>query len=283
MKDISNGTQFHRRSLFLIVVAFLLILAGCGGSSSQSPTTNNTTPTPTTTPTASTPNTPTPPPSSGGSYLATMFLVADGSSAPPRGTVVMNAQADNGSGTLQISGGQPSTSYELHFCPGSQTTGGNCISIVTFSTDANGSANVSFQIPPGASASGQFVGTFFVFKDGNPIYTSGANAQATGVSFRAALLPGLPENPSGGGSISVSGQTLHVVLNGVPPNLNYEVLPCSWTAMGLRCNSFGTVTVSADAQGNGTRDFNLGVDTFVGFIEVKNQFNQRYESGFRAQ
>ena len=120
------------------------------------------------------------------------------------------------------------------------------------------------------------------FQGDNVVYNSGADAQAAGVSYAAPLIPDLPQNPPGGGSVSVSGQTLHVVLTSVPPNLNYEVLPCSFTSAGLRCNSFGTVTVNVDAQGNGSHDFDLGVPTFVGFILVKNQFNQEYSSGFRA-
>ena len=258
--------------LLLLLLPCVLALLQCGGGSNSTPAA--TTPAPT-----STTPTPTPTQTASGAYQATMFLSADGSSAPPRGAVTVNAQAENGSGTLQTSGGQPATSYQLQFCDAP----GDCRAITTYTTDANGAANVSFQIAPGTSGTpGHYVGSLLVFQNGNVIYDSGADAQASGVSFAAPLIPGLPENPPGGGSVSISGQTLHVVLSGVPPNLNYEVLPCAFTPAGLVCNSFGTVTVNVDGQGNGAKDFALGSATFVGFIEVKNQFNQRYDSGFRA-
>lgn len=219
---------------------------------------------------------------SGGAYMATMFLMADGSAAP-RGTVNVNTQSDNGSGTLQISGSHPTTSYDLQFCSGGQPAT-SCTGITTYSTDASGSANVMFQVPPGAPGTfGYHVGSFYVFNNGNPIYTSGADSQAIGTSFRGAFLPEFPQNPPpGGGSVSASGQSLHVTLSGMPASMSYEVLLCSPTSAGLRCNSFGTNTVDVDAQGNGAKDFPLPSETFVGFVQVQNHLNQVYVSGFRV-
>jgi hypothetical protein len=215
--------------------------------------------------------------------MATMFLMADGSSAAPRGTINVNTQSDDGSGTLQISGGHPTTSYDLQFCGGARPATG-CTDITTYSTDASGSANVTFHAPPGAAGTfGYYVGSFYVFNSGNPIYASGADSQATGTSFRAAILPEFPQNPPpGGGSVSASGQSLHVTLSGVPASMSYEVLLCSPASVGLQCSSFGTNTVDVDTQGNGAKDFPLPSETFVGFAQVQNHFNQVYVSGFRV-
>jgi hypothetical protein len=222
--------------------------------------------------------------------MATIFPVSsDGavgsSAASPLGTLTVDASTNDGRGTLQISGNQPNTTYELRFCSGSdsQPVTASCTSITNCTTDPNGAANISFQVPRGATTSGNHVGSFYVFSNGNAVYVGGADAAAAGTSFRAALIPQLPQPPPGGGSVSVSGQTLHVVLSGVPASLNYEVLLCSPTPAGLRCNSFGTNTVGADPQGNGAKDFPLPSATFIGSVLVKNQFNQNYETGFRVQ
>jgi hypothetical protein len=223
--------------------------------------------------------------------MATIFAVSsDGTmasaSAPGLGTITADANANDGRGALNISGSQPNSSYDLRFCSASDTQPvTNCTTISSYTTDANGSANVSFQVPPGAAGTfGYRVGSFYVFKNDNPVYVGGANAQAPGTSFHAVLLPEFPQNPApGGGAVTASGQSLHVALSGVPASLNYEVLLCSPTPAGLRCNSFGTNTVAVDAQGNGAKDFPLPNATFIGSVLVKNQFNQAYETGFRVQ
>src|SRR5205085_11414458 len=86
------------------------ISIGCGSSYSPS-STNAPTPGPTT-------STPIPAPSgnSANASTATVFLIAEGSSALPSGTVSVNANAEDGRGTLQVLAGQPSSSYEVRFC-----------------------------------------------------------------------------------------------------------------------------------------------------------------------
>src|SRR4029077_7844182 len=117
-------------------------------------------------------------------------------------------------------------------------------------TDANGSANVMFQVPAGPSSNlGYHVGSFYVFNNGNPVYVGGANAQGAGTSFRAAVLPQCCVNPQpGGGRCSASGQSIHVALIGVPASVSYEVLLCFPTPAGNRCSSFVTNTVDVDGQ-----------------------------------
>jgi hypothetical protein len=122
-----------------------------------------------------------------------------------------------------------------------------------------------------------------VFNNGNAVYVGGANALAAGTSFRAALRPQLPQPPPGGGSVTASGQSIHVALTGVPASMSYEVLLCAPTPAGIRCNSFGTNTVDVDAQGNGAKDFSLTNKTFIGFVLIKNHLGQDYETGFRVQ
>lgn len=273
MNDVGKHSYLACRLGGLIAVASLVTLIGCGGGSSA---TSSSTPTPTTntSPTGTVTQ-----PSNKNAYTATIFAGGNGSSSQPQGTITVNSQSDNGSGTLHLTGAVAATAYDLQFC----AQPGICKSVTKFSTDANGSANVNFQVPAGTSGTaGYYVGSFLIFQNGTVAYNSGADAQASGVSFAAPLIPGLPQNPPGGGTVSISGQTLHVALSGVPPSLNYEVEPCSFTSTGLRCNSFGTVTVNVDAQGNGSHDYDIGAPTFVGFVLVKNQFNQQYYSGFRA-
>jgi len=223
--------------------------------------------------------------------MATMFAANSdgtaGASAPPLGTVTVDDSANDGRGTLKITGSQANTSYEFRFCSGSDTqpVTTSCTSIVSYSTDASGSANVMFQVPPGpSSSSGYHVGSFYVFNNGNAVYVGGANAQTAGTSFRAAVLPQCCVNlPPGGGSVSASGQSIHVALTGVPASMSYEVLLCAPTPAGIRCNSFGTNTVDVDAQGNGAKDFSLSNQTFIGFVLIKNHLGQDYETGFRVQ
>jgi hypothetical protein len=270
MNDVWKHSYLACRLGGLIAVACLVTLIGCGGGSSAM---SNPTPTTNTSPPAAATQT------SSSAYTATIFAGGNGSSSQPQGTITVNAQSDNGNGTLHVTGAQAASAYDLQFCAQPDI----CKPITKFTTDTNGSANVTFQVPPGTSGTaGHYAGSFLLFQNGTVAYNSGADAQVSGVSFAAPLIPVLPENPPGGGSVSVSGQTLHVALNGVPPNLNYEVELCSFESVGLRCNSFGTVTVTVNAQGNGSRDYDIGAPTFVGFVLIKNQFNQQYESGFRA-
>jgi hypothetical protein len=295
------SVKYSTLSVASIVLALLSL--NCGGGSSMTNTSNNAPP-----PTIPPPSSSSPGGASGGSsspgngspsgtgnpgsdsYMASIFAVSsDGSTAsaaaPSLGTVTADDNGNDGRGTLKITGGKPNTSYELRFCStsDSQPTG-SCTSITNYTTDANGSANVTFQVPPGPSwNSGYQVGSFYVCNNGAPVYVGGANAQVAGASFRAVLLPQLPQPPPGGGSVSVSGQTLHVALSGVPASMGYEVLLCSPTPAGRRCNSFGTNTVDVDGQGNGAKDFQLPNSTFIGFVLVKNHLGQDYVSGFRVQ
>lgn len=284
------SAKYSTSCVAAIVLALFSLNCGGGGSSMTNPSSSA--------PAA------TPPPSSSSpgngsslgtsnpasdSYMATMFAVSsDGSTAStaasPLGTITADDSANDGRGTLKITGGQANTSDDLRFCSQSDSQPiGSCTSITTYSTDASGSANVTFQVPPGpTSNSGYQVGSFYVFNNGAPVYVGGANAQATGTSFRAVLLPQLPQPPPGGGTVSVSGQTLHVALSGVPASMSYEVLLCSPTPAGDRCNSFGTNTVDADGQGNGAKDFQLPSATFIGIVLVKNHLGQDYGTGFRV-
>lgn len=290
--------------LSLLLMALALLSMGCGAASSMSNTSNN--------PPAATPPAASSQPGGGSSspgagssgagssgtanpssdsYMATMFAAnSDGTAsafAPPLGTVTVDDSATDGRGTLKIAGSLANTSYELRFCPGSDTqpVTTNCTSIVSYSTGTSGSANVMFQVPPGpSSSSGYHVGSFYVFQNGNAVYVGGSNAQVAGRSFRAAVLPQCCGNlPPGGGSVTASGQSIHVALTGVPASMSYEVLLCVPTPFGRRCNSFGTNTVDVDAQGNGAKDFSLTDKTFIGLVLIKNHLGQNYDTGFRVQ
>ena len=273
-----------RSLLVFSIVVTLVSLVACGDSASD--------PSGTTAGTTSVPGggSPNPGGMAGGadSFMATIFAInPDGSTPspvpPPLGSVVVDATANDGRGTLQVTGGTPNSSYDLDFClavgPSLNATSA-CVRVTTYTTDNSGAAQVSFQIGASAAASlgisnGFFSGAFIIFKQGIAQFGSGEHTGVSGTSLRASLLPAV--DTSGVGTVSVSGQVVHFAVTGAKPSAGFQAMDCG---VGAGCGP--TTTFTADAQGNGSVDLPLPPRAAVSFYRVVGA-DTSYQSGFRVQ
>jgi hypothetical protein len=272
-----------RKAALLAAVCLAGIWSGCGSSNSgmSTPTPTRTTPSPT----------PTPNPSTGpDSFFATLARTA-AIGVVPAGQVTVDASANNGVGNVQISNGLGLTSTQaLQFCP----FGGSFINCITIPvTPATIGSN--FQFP----STGAFSGVFQVLENGQQSLVTSMGG-TTGVSFQAALLPvstitfGIGTTtgvntimgtltgaaPISSGSVMVTGQTIHVVINGTTPSQTFSVSTC--TAFGTSaCQTVGSVV--SNTTGSVVADVAPSPSGFAGVVLISDSAGAEFVSGFRVQ
>jgi hypothetical protein len=268
------------RSKFVIlfftvgIVAVLLFLSSCGGGSA-SPAVSSNPPAPTPPPPPSTPPPPPPgtPPSGGGgsssgavnpsTFTAGLigFYPGNPSAHPHVGTITVNA----GQVTYQVSGFQPNERAAISFCPWpmSHPETQPCLAMnATMTTDSNGAASGSFQMPSSSGAitaadAKTFRGWFSFSSSvaGEPSLLSGFTPTFTGgTEFSEAInpippIPPLTAQQWGSGSVTVTNGRIHIQVNGAPANTTYQV----WEAY----SSEGEEQIGmlmTDASGNGSAD-----------------------------
>lgn len=181
------------------------------------------------------------------------------------GLITVNAAADNGAGALQLKGAAASATYSLQFCPytSSMPSGSDdsCMPVQDFTTDAAGQANLTFTF----AKQGVWSGVFAAVRSNNAEFASGFNLPGTGSQYRSALQQASSVtsgtggiNPGGdalrSGSVSVTDNTAHVVLQNATVSVTYSVVYCG-DGGGSSCYQVGTV--STDSTGGGTADINL--------------------------
>ncbi|HEX3092691.1 MAG TPA: hypothetical protein VHW72_08730 [Candidatus Angelobacter sp.] len=260
---------------FLLTFA-LLALFGCGGVSKTASVNPTPTPMPTASPTPTGSPTPTPTPVPADAFLATMYPTV-GRSFPPRGQITVDTAANTGAGRIEIDGLPLTAAGAMQFCPYAQPNG--CFA-VPFTAATGGS---SFQFP----RQGAFAGTFHVSDQGQ-VYVSGFGTPAS-VNFHSALLPvstitgGVGETPGtaplAGGTVTITGSIIHIVLNGTSANDAFSVSFCD--AFGpSSCTVIGHFTSGAD--GNGTTDVSQGAPVTFGFIMLRDGAGAEFISAFRV-
>jgi hypothetical protein len=156
------------------------------------------------------------------------------------------------------------------------------MNITSFTTDANGNANVNFTFPQ----KGTFAGLFQTVVNGDVmLFTSSGSTSA--LNFRAAMLPaatvsggvgqGAGSAP-GSGVLTVTGTTPHLTLNGTLPSHAFQVSACGPAG---NCRNLGSVTT--DAQGTASADVGM-LQTFdVVTFEASDSSGVEFISAFRAQ
>ncbi len=173
------------------------------------------------------------------------------------GSMVLNSDG-SGSATFQVA---ENTTYNFTFCQyPSQEQG--CPVLTTFTTDANGNAKISFQMPQ----KGTFVGEFVAETPNNAFYDSGFILPATGDMYlsplvRASTVTGGIPNVVIGSEPLTSGQitannsnTAHIAVQGAQPNNTYTVTFC-FNTDGSSCWQAGTL--KTDSAGNGSTDIGI--------------------------
>jgi len=251
---MGGGTALTRRFAPLCAAMILLAISiACGGNATPRSTPATVSPEPT----AAVPTplpTPTVTPTTANQYQVTLFSGTDA-----HGQVTVDA---TGNVTMQVTGGTASTNYAAQFCP-FPSTRYSCFALGSLSTDAAGAGSTTFHFPTPGTWSGDFTLT-----GGSSVFSTQV-AGNIGQVFFATLEPanmtngqgiGRTANPpstaqeSGSGTLTVSGGTVHVVLNGAPANTTYAVVQC-FPSDGPGCFQIGPFdgnTFTTDASGNAT-------------------------------
>jgi hypothetical protein len=255
----------HSHKFFaLLSIALLAVSLGCGGTGAKT-TSNPANPSPT------------PSPNSPDDFMVTL-MVANGHNTQSQGTVTVDATANNGAGNLQLTGSAVAGTAQtetLRFCPAANTFN-NCangIAVVTFTTDQFLRANVNFTFPQ----KGTFSGFFDVVQGGTAQVLLGQpDTFAPGTAFQATFLP--QGSNSGEGTITITGQNVHVALMGGIKNHLFQVNECGSFSS---CTLMGNLTT--DAMGNGTVDITLNTAVAGTLWVLADGNGMQYVTGFRVQ
>jgi hypothetical protein len=248
------------RVLIAIGSFFLLILLVACGSNSKPATTTFGTPSPT-------PGSPTPVPTAASDHYFATFFVAQGHNTDPQATIDLNANANDGKGTVTFVAATAAATYTLQFCPaGGNFT--NCFDVAT--VQAPGPATFTFP------RKGTFTGVFTLNQSGAIVLYAGIDNPGPGASFAARLLPA--GSGTGSGVAAVTGATAHVAINGATASHSYNIALCTV----FNCSeTIGTLLT--DAQGNGAADISLTRLGFAGSIGLTDSSGTVYVSAFRVQ
>ncbi len=193
------------------------------------------------------------------------YMIQQSGNFSVSGQITVDPNANDGSGTLQLTNAANSGNYSLQFCPYPSplpTAQQNpCTAITDFTTDNSGKAQVNFQFPK----KGVWSGIFVAVRGDITEFASGFNLPGAGQQYRAALQQASSVtsgtggiNPGGdalkSGSVSVTDTTAHVVLQNATINVTYSVIFCG-NGGGSSCYGIGSLTT--DSTGSGTADIDL--------------------------
>ncbi len=265
------------RLALAVCLAAVFILAGCGGTANPAP--------------APTPKPPSPPaPGAPAPATApTTFsynLAYYGRPFFLPGTIVVDATADDGAGTIAVTGLTPASTYNVSFCPYAAA----CIAVAQFTTDAQGNVKLQFKFPRAGTWSG-------IFELVNPasnqtIFSgtiAGVGAPKIAAHFvRAAAVTGglgtynLGNDPLGWAVITVdSDNNTTMEVHGAAAGVSYQVVQCVATpGAGADCQPVGALIT--DSTGFGTAGFALQASDPSVFIILRNNAAE-FASGFLVQ
>jgi hypothetical protein len=246
-----------RKFIPLSVLVFLTLTIGCGSVSNNNPTP---TPTPIASPTPTPVASPTPTPVASPTPTADALVAAmveeEGRFAVQVGTLTLDTTANNGAGTLAMTGStEISTAVVLQFCqfPVS-TTAPSCLNLASFTTDAKGAGTVNFTFPQ----PGTFAGLFQLSDALSGAFAASGPAIATN-AFNSPLLPAgtvtsgigtVTGHAPGSGRVTFTFPTAHITLSGTTPNHTFTTAACGLSTTG--CTPLANITT--DAQGNASAD-----------------------------
>jgi hypothetical protein len=186
---------------------------------------------------------------------------------------------ENGTGSIQLKNGQPSSAYAIGFCPFPTDSGprGNqdCFSVTSnFMSDASGNASVTFQF----SKSGTWAGIFLL---GGPALGSGFEMPSSGVEYHSPLkrsadiTPWDSSSPGYGrlgadrltsGFVEVNGGTVNVSLNGALADAQYSITYCGNEATGSfggsACHPLGNVNTDSSGSASEIIDYRHAAGTY---------------------
>lgn len=199
------------------------------------------------------------------------------------GTVAGQVIVDpNVTGTMTLSGTAPNSAYAIQFCPFADPNGA-CNTITTVTSNMAGEVSTTFTM----AGHGGFAGIFQTSPSGRTValgFASGFNVPPNGSMLQAPLVRastilnglgtkgmilGTGFDPLTSGSVTVgNGQTAHLEVHGAAPNVTYGVAFCR-NGGGSGCSGLGGITTNGN--GNGSVDFQLGMNFFVAFESTSNE------------
>ncbi len=192
-------------------------------------------------------------------------MIQQNGSGTVGGQITINAVADDGSGTLQLSHAAAMMSSALDYCPYPSplpdAQQNACTTITAFTTDVAGAATVKFQFPQ----NGTWAGVFAVVRDNTAEFVSGFNAPGSGMQYRSSLKQASSinsgtagETPGGDalkhGSVTVTDSTAHIALENATTDVTYTIIFCR-NGGGSSCYQVGAI--STDSTGSGASDIDL--------------------------
>jgi len=272
-----------RNAIVFLLSGFLLALAGCGSVSTNSLSVASPTPTPVATPTPIPTPTPSPTPIEADAFSATIFL-EQGRNPSPIGSITLDTTVNDGTGKLQfIAIGEPNTTLVLQFCPYPQGFNG-CSNVTSLTTDAIGSADITFKFPQ----NGTFSGIFQLLQT-NTAQLAATATGSSGTSFQSALLPAatvsggvqqITGNAPGSGRASMNGTTAHITLTGTIPNHTFNTAVCS---LFLQTACLPLADVTTDALGNANTDVGTVQPAGLSIFRVSDINGVQFVTAFRVQ
>ena len=269
-----------------IAISMSVALSGCGGNVSTARTTTaNPAPPAPAAPPPLTPLAPTTPPPAPPVAMPPVFTPPPGTSGTTQWQVVLHGLNGNNGGlsgtatvttngdvTLQFTGATPSTTFTLQFCPFTLTSNSApCVSAPMVLSDGSGTGQVSFHF----AQSGTWAGFFLARTSSASVPVFGSLAETAGAYSSAVQqiepataangigIDGTHAQDPGGGSLSVTSGTAHVVLTGAQANHSYRLFSCF--SGSSSCQSAGNF--NTDASGNATVDMKL-VSNGVGIVAI---------------
>ena len=289
--------MMSRISFCLCAFFVAATLGACGGSSYQSSSTPAPPATPPSTSAPAPAPSPTPSPtptasSTPDNFQASVWFVPGRTNAVA-GMLTLNATSNNGSGTVQFNRptSLPNSNFTIYFSHFSSPSTKDKFQVGTFSTDANGSANPTFQFP----SKGNFAGIFGIFlqtSSGEDAYFgTGPNPvdpAYSGLTYSVPLLPassisgGVAASTgtaAGAGRVSVTAKAGQVSLAGAQAAHSFTVAVCG---QGMQnCVTLGTL--ATDAQGNASGSFSMTGTGIGGNFVLSDTAGAEYISGFHVQ
>lgn len=183
--------------------------------------------------------------------------------------------AQNGSGTVSITGAPSNTTFSIAFCPFA-ATGGACNTVGTATSNASGAISATFAMGHGAysgifellnGTTIAFISAFNVPASGSTLQSTLVRASTVGAGFPALTSVGFGVgfDPLASGSVTLNNASVHVVVAGALPNTGYGLTWCR-NNPGSSCFAIGPL--NTDASGNFTGDFDLSTTLGVGTGEA---------------
>jgi hypothetical protein len=185
------------------------------------------------------------------------------------GQILLNGTANDGNGTLTLTGAPANMDLNLQFCPfftAAQDPRSICFGVATVHTDATGSSQQNFHFPQ----AGIFFGVFKIEQPSSHLFVATGYSNDSTVDFHTSIQRAsevrdvdwngfsVGDDQLTSGSLNIHGTTLNIQLTGAVPSSTYWVFQCPG-GEDSGCNG-QIAKVTTDVSGNANATFDLTTD-----------------------